>query len=330
MSNVPRAADNILDLPPSRWVDVEGPVHYLEWGGPNEGPTFVCVHGFGGSVLNWALAAPGLARAGRVVAVDLAGFGETPLAGRRADVQSNRLLLDGFVRRLGLEPAVFVGNSMGGEVVLLQAATAPDTVRAMVLADALFPRDRIRAPHTDPRVIAAFTAMSAGRRFGRWAASSRARRLDAEQLVQQTLRMCTANPWSIDPAIVEAMVQLTQSRQANPDAAEAMAQAARSIVRDYIAPPSYRRLVEGIGRPALVIHGQQDRLVPVNFAQRATADHPNWDLVIFPDTGHIPMIEQPDRFVATVHEWLPRLANDKAPDQTGTDPANDATASVTE
>src|SRR2546422_312011 len=71
-----------LQLPESRWADIAGPVHYREWTGPVDGPVFLCLHGLGGSNLNWALVAPGLASRGRVLAVDLAGFGLTPTAGR--------------------------------------------------------------------------------------------------------------------------------------------------------------------------------------------------------------------------------------------------------
>ena len=62
-----------LGLPEARWADVDGPVHYREWPGPETGPTFVLVHGLGGSHLNWAAVAPGLSRRGRVIAPDLAG-----------------------------------------------------------------------------------------------------------------------------------------------------------------------------------------------------------------------------------------------------------------
>src|SRR5206468_1501811 len=67
--------DHLLD---TRTVDVDGPVAYVEW--PSErpgggGPTFVCVHGLGGSHVNWMLVGPRLAAHGRVLALDLAGFG---------------------------------------------------------------------------------------------------------------------------------------------------------------------------------------------------------------------------------------------------------------
>lgn len=48
------------------------------------------LHGLGGSYLNWLPAAPELAKHARVLAVDLVGFGRTPLAGRSVGVASQR------------------------------------------------------------------------------------------------------------------------------------------------------------------------------------------------------------------------------------------------
>src|SRR5207247_9981594 len=87
-----------IELPDSSWIDAGGRIHYRRWDGPAEGGTIVCVHGLGGSLLNWALVPPGLARHGTVVALDLAGFGLTPPDGRGTDVASYRGLLDLYIR----------------------------------------------------------------------------------------------------------------------------------------------------------------------------------------------------------------------------------------
>ena len=44
--------------PESLWADLDGPVHYVDHGGAPDGPLLVCVHGLGGSLLNWAALAP--------------------------------------------------------------------------------------------------------------------------------------------------------------------------------------------------------------------------------------------------------------------------------
>src|SRR5712691_1832043 len=95
----------------SRWIDLDGPVHYLDFGGPPGGPLIVCVHGLGGSAVNWSAIAPLLTGRYRLLAPDLAGHGLTQSAGRGTDVASNTLLLHRFIESV---PALCAGP---GELV---------------------------------------------------------------------------------------------------------------------------------------------------------------------------------------------------------------------
>ena len=299
-----------LGLPESRYADVNGPVHYRVWEGPANGPTFVCVHGLGGSLLNWVPVAPGLARRGEVIALDLAGFGLTPLESRAAGVGSNWKLLDGFLRALELPPVVLMGNSMGGMVSLIEAAHAPERVESLVLVDAAFPRTRTVQGQFDPRVASAF-ALYSTTRAGEWFAKLRSSRLGPEGLVRETLKVAAADPASVDPQLVEAMIEQTRQRQEFDYATSAFLAAARSIFRAQVAPGRYRALVRSVTRPALVIHGARDRLVPVATAREAAADHDNWTLVVFDDLGHIPQMEAPERWLSEVERWLDQLGHDE-------------------
>jgi len=87
-----------LDLPPLGTVDLDGPVAFREWDGPTEA-TFVLLHGLGGSHLSWIQAAPGLAGLGRVLAIDMPGFGRSPKAGRPARLMDQRRVLARFISR---------------------------------------------------------------------------------------------------------------------------------------------------------------------------------------------------------------------------------------
>jgi len=70
-----------------RVVDVGGPVHYVDFGG--EGRPLVMVHGLGGNALNWMDVGPSFAQHHHAVALDLAGFGQTPLYARSAALGAN-------------------------------------------------------------------------------------------------------------------------------------------------------------------------------------------------------------------------------------------------
>ena len=177
-------------LPESRWADLDGPVHYLDYGGPVDGPLLVCVHGLGGSALNWAAVAPVLAESCRVVALDLAGFGHTLGGSRSTSVQANQRLLHRFLTEVAGVPAILVGNSMGGLISILQASQRPDSVAGLVLVDPALPPALSARP--DPRVFATFAAFLVpvvGRRV-------LARRRDAEsaeEAAHALLRLCCAD-----------------------------------------------------------------------------------------------------------------------------------------
>ena len=64
---------------------------------------------------------------------------------------------------------------------------------------------------------------------------------------------------------------------------------------------------EQIGRlrvPTLVLWGGRDRLIPVQFAQRFAHDIPGARLVVWPELGHLPQLEDPARTVAEVQRFL--------------------------
>src|SRR6266508_1513782 len=62
----------------SRWIDLDGPLHYLDLGGPAGASVVVCVHGLSGSAVNWSAIAPLLTDRYRLLAPDLAGRGQPP------------------------------------------------------------------------------------------------------------------------------------------------------------------------------------------------------------------------------------------------------------
>ena len=112
----------------SRWADVDGPVHYLDFGGPARGPVIVCVHGLSGSVVNWAAIAPLLTNRYRLIAPDLAGHGLTRATGRDTGLFANRALLHRFIESVSArQPGILMGNSMGGMISLMEASASPET-----------------------------------------------------------------------------------------------------------------------------------------------------------------------------------------------------------
>ena len=96
-------------------ADLDGPVHYVDFGGT--GRPIVLVHGLGGSHLNWLPVGERLAAHGRVLAIDLAGHGRTPSLGRTATVGANTRLLGRFLAVVAGRPGG-PGGQLHGRVPL--------------------------------------------------------------------------------------------------------------------------------------------------------------------------------------------------------------------
>lgn len=275
-----------------------GPVHWVDFGG--SGPTLVCVHGLGGSWANWYALGPLLAGHARVVALDLAGFGRTPLAGRTAAVQANRRLLDRFLGEVIGTPALLVGNSMGGMVSLLQAAARPAEVSGLVLLDPAVPG---RGDRVDLRVAGNFALYAVPGVAERYLARRRAL-LGPERLVEETLRLCTVDLDRVPADARAEHVEMARYRATLPYADTAFLQAARSLLGVLARAPQYRATIRRLPQPALLVQGAQDRLVPVRAARSVAALRPDWRYAELADVGHVPQLEVPERVARLILEWL--------------------------
>ena len=289
-----------MDLPVLRTIDLDGPVAYREWEGPPD-TGFVLVHGLGASHLSWVQVAEGLSGLGRVFAIDLPGFGASPLADRKAGLMDQRRTVSRFIGSLGFGRVVLAGSSMGGALSILQAAVEPASVSGLVLTNSVFPWRFGATPH--PLILASFGIYATpglGERFVSW----RLRRMDPEQTVRLSLRILAADPGSIPEDVVRLLVELARERRDEPDVARAFLQAARSMLRLGRRPETARRALDNITCPVLVLHGRRDRLVPVAYAEAELSRHPAWRGRFFRDLGHIPQMEAPGRWLAEVADWF--------------------------
>lgn len=285
----------------SRWADIDGPVHYLDFGGPANGAMIVAVHGLGGAAVNWSAIAPLLTRRYRLVAPDLAGHGLTESAGRACDVQSNRALLHSFIARVATGPVIVMGNSMGGMIALLEGSAAPDAVAGLILVDPALPFQPVRP---DPLVTAVF-ALSAAPVLGPLLARQR-RLMPVESMVASTLALCCVDASRVTSDIVARHIEVARQRAAMAGNAKEFAHAARSVIETagFLRGQTYRRALRQIGCPVLLVHGERDRLVPISAARMAAKTHPEWTFVVLSDVGHVPQLEAPAETASAVAAWL--------------------------
>jgi pimeloyl-ACP methyl ester carboxylesterase len=292
------------------WVDFGGP--YAAEPGPADAPgprreqstaPVVLVHGLGGSHLNWVQVAPALAESRHVVAIDLAGFGLTPGAGRDTGVRANAALLGRFVREVVGERAVLVGNSMGGMVSLLLADSEPEHVAGLVLVDPSIPTV---VTNLD-RLVAFQFGLYATPLLGEQFLVRMRRRFTTHERVTGTVQLCFSDSSRADAAVIEAGASLLAYRDTLPRAEAEFLRAARSLLTVLRRGRTYSDLIRSVTAPVLLIHGEQDRLVPVEAARRVAAANPGWETEWLPGVGHTPQLEVPDRLVERIVPWLDRL-----------------------
>jgi pimeloyl-ACP methyl ester carboxylesterase len=280
-------------------VDLDGPVHYIDFGG--EGKPLLMVHGLGGSALNWAAVGPELSKHYHAVAIDLAGFGQTPLFRRSAALGANANLVHSFAEQVLGEPVILIGNSMGGHIGILEAGDHPASVRALVLVDPAIPG--LRAIRHQAGLLGVTAAISIPG-LAEIVVDRRVRRLGAERLVQQTISMVAADPARIDPALMEAHVLLTRERgNLGRQNSRAFLQATRSLGLR-MADPRFWIKVRKVKAPTLVVHGALDRLIPVSAVRDLVRRRPDWTLEVLEGVGHVPMMETPDLFLRVVNQWM--------------------------
>jgi pimeloyl-ACP methyl ester carboxylesterase len=282
-------------------ADLDGPTHYFDFGGNPDGPVVVGVHGLGGAAWNWAAVAPLLTDQVRVVALDLAGHGRTPAQGRPTTVPGNRRLLDRFLREVVGEPAILMGNSMGGAISLLEAAKSPELVRALVLVDPALPRPLLSP--VDPVVAGRFLLVSIPG-LGEAAIQRRRRRVSAEQQVRETLALCCVDSSRIPPDVVALGVALTEERAGDEFAARDFLMAARSLMKVLAASRRFAATARSVRAPVLLVHGAEDRLISLRQARRIASANPSWRLAVADDVGHVPQLENPQWTADTVRRWL--------------------------
>ncbi len=303
--------------PATRELDVDGPVHVADFGGPDGAPLLVAVHGLGGSHLNWAATAPHLVDRYRLVSLDLVGHGHTPAAGRTADVAGHVAVTAGALPLLSDRPVVLIGHSLGGLVSALVAADAPDRVAGLVLVDPALPTGRAGRVH--PRVVTNLVLCSLPGVGERYLAARRARSTP-EHAVRRVLGVACVDPARVPTDVVDAHIVLAESMD-RPRADAAYLASLRSLSRVLARPGPTVDALAALTVPVLHLHGARDVLVPLAAGRRMADGRAGWRLDVAPDIGHAPMLEAPEWTALHLAAWLEgagAAARDRAGRPTGT------------
>jgi pimeloyl-ACP methyl ester carboxylesterase len=254
-----------------------------------EGPPMVLLHGVGTSAGEWSWVLPELARSHRVYALDLPGYDGSfePPDYAPAFTAS---FIGSFLDAVGVESAVVVGNSFGGLVALHLALSEPARVSALILSD---------SAGLDRTVNPALATLSFPR-MGQMATALAKTPPGAAQRALGRALLMFARPWQIPSKWLNDQYRLAQL----PNFIEATVATLRSTV----GPSGQREvLLDELPRlqmPTLIVWGIEDRVIPYWQAQDALTRLKKGSLVLIKNCGHLPHVEQPERFVSILDGFL--------------------------
>lgn len=256
--------------------------NYIEAGDPSQ-PPLILIHGSGPGVTafaNWNGVIPALSEHFHVLAPDMVGFGYTEVPKNVTDFTLDFWVdhIIGFLDALGIDQASFIGNSYGGALSLAVAARHPDRVRRFALMGAAGLKFE----------------MSEGL-LNVWGYEP------SEANMRKLMETFAYNPGLVTDAIVLSRHNAS-IRPGSHEAFSRLFPEPRQAKLDRLATPEDD--IRGIQAPALIIHGREDVIVPVDVAYRFSALLPHSELHVFGECGHWTQIEKKDRFIEVVLPFL--------------------------
>lgn len=242
--------------------------------------TLVLIHGFGANKDNWTRLAKEFKGEFNIYAIDLVGHGESskPMdTGYRFEDQVS--YLNQILEQLGVERFHMMGNSMGGAITALYAATYPQQVQSAVLFD---PAGIFEYESELVDLVVEGDNPLIPKEEG-----------DFDRLLDFALEKRPFVPWPIFDVMEEKAI-------ANREVNEIIFAA----IRDTGFEPDFRNAIQEIEAPVLVVWGKLDRVINYRNADVFVDAIPDARKVILDDIGHAPMVEAPEQSAELFRAFL--------------------------
>jgi pimeloyl-ACP methyl ester carboxylesterase len=258
----------------SRRARVE--IQTVEISSGGTGTPIVMLHPWGASLRIWHAIAPKLAAERRVILLDLPAHGRSSHPpGRYPPKRLAGAVLD-VMDRLGVPRAIVAGNSLGGATAIAVAELAPDRVAGLVL---------IGAPGGQPipepirRIVRSFTSP-----------------MHLSSVSYGAIRFSWRFTAGGEPEIANPVIDDILKIRGAPDWAQRSI--ALSSALEEVA--GYEPKLEQILIRTLVVHGDDDLVVPLSSSEALSKRLPNAELKVLEDCGHCPEMDCPAELEASI------------------------------
>lgn len=245
-------------------IKKEGNFKWIEKG--NGDHKVILLHGLMGSAENFGDMVDFISKECHVYGLDLKLFEGNIL---KVSVKNLSDYLYKFMKRIGIEKAILIGNSMGGHIALIFAKNHPEMVKGLVLTG------------------------SSGL-FENSMGDSFPRRGDYDYIKKKTEEVFY-DPKTATKELVDNVFELAQKRITTLK----LIGYAKSAIRHNMGKD-----IPNINHPCCLIWGEHDKVTPPHVAKEFHKLFPNSELNWVPKCGHAPMWEHPKHFSDIVLKWL--------------------------
>jgi len=267
----------------SKFIEVDGmQVHYRDEG---KGMPVVLVHGTAASLHTWDEWAAILKKKYRVIRMDLPAFGLTgPHPKREYSINSYTNFLHQFLLKIKVDSTYLAGNSLGGNIAWNYAANHPTIVKKLVLIDASgYPSTKapsmifkIAKKPVINNVIGYFTPKA---------------------IIKKNLEAVYFDDTKVTDKLVTRYHDLTL-RKGNR---QAFIDKTKTNFTDHTAK------LKTISVKTLILWGENDQWISTDIAKKFKQDISNSTMILMPNTGHLPMEENPKKSLRYVSNFFEEL-----------------------
>lgn len=265
-----------------------GDVNTRYWSAGEKGSVVIFLHGVGCHVEFWERNIAAFSQAHRVFAVDIVGYGQTDKPEVDYTFQFMAAFVLDFMKKMGIDKASLVGNSMGGGISLTIAAKAPEHVEKIVLVD----------PVGFGRGISPLLRMMSLPLIGNILTAP------SRKGVERQMELCLYDPSQAGDDFIDrsALIGAIPGNQRSFLSLLRNTCNMASVKKELIA--QFSEYLEKVKLPILVIWGRQDRILPLADGEAAMHKMANGRLHIMEQAGHCPQIDKPEEFNETVLDFL--------------------------
>ena len=275
-------------------------IHYRDEGNKS-GLAIVLIHGFNGSLFNFELLVPKLAKDFRLISLDLPAFGLTG-AIPSADYNTKNFIKTVFdlTKRKEIKDFIVVGNSMGGNVAWRYALKYPNQVRGLVLiASGGIIEDENKSGINSTQGETRDNSPIAWKLMSSDLTKFILSYVTPKFFASQGLKIALKDERLVTDALINQFHELVLLKGSR--------QAILSMNRDEETRFAKAEVLRNIIAPTLIIHGEEDNLINVDSSKLYQENIPKVEVKIYSNIGHMPMYEDPERTANDIKEFIKTL-----------------------